>query len=241
MSAVDLFESFCWGVTGGSVVLLTQNGVKLRGYRKARKDDHRGADHDSGATTLHIPGASAEGASEGVAPDQIEPIIAWRGWEVEPQGFLASTSQEGSRWPARKAFEADCKMKMYDDKPHEAPAKKCSCGIYAGKQELDLQTGSGIVAWGRVALWGRIEEGEKGYRAQYAYPVSLTLVGGTKIWRHSAHTWTPTPVELENLRDQLALHYGVPVRIGDPSELEAARVENYKSMGVPPEVQELVG
>ena len=32
-----------------------------------------------------------------------------------------------------------------------------------------------MVAYGKVALWGRVIEHEHGYRAQYAYPQSIVV------------------------------------------------------------------
>lgn len=58
------------------------------------------------------------------------------------------------------------------NKPHEAPAHNCRCGIYAGKHwEHLIEIGyAGYGIHGEVSLWGRIEECTLGYRAQYAYP-----------------------------------------------------------------------
>ena len=60
---------------------------------------------------------------------------------------------------------------------HDAPLESCSCGIYAAKDLETLQhvSGGGPVV-GEVFLWGKVIPGEKGYRAQYAYPKSLYLV-----------------------------------------------------------------
>lgn len=57
-----------------------------------------------------------------------------------------------------------------------SPVEECACGIYALK---DRDMGSPYVttgdAWGEVYLWGKVIEGEYGYRAQYAYPKSLEI------------------------------------------------------------------
>ena len=48
-------------------------------------------------------------------------------------------------------------------------------GIHAAKPEHDklLNYDNGVVVTGRVALWGVTFEHERGYRAQYAYPLSF--------------------------------------------------------------------
>jgi hypothetical protein len=82
-----------------------------------------------------------------------------------------------------------------------APARDHECGIYALRtQELAedlLRRYVGVkqrygrddelpppprparpIALGRVSLWGRILEREHGFRAQYAYPYEVVLLGG---------------------------------------------------------------
>lgn len=59
---------------------------------------------------------------------------------------------------------------------HPAPAEGCSCGIYAvNNQALVPSYVSDPYAhvWGAVKLWGRIIPGEKGWRAEKAYPDRL--------------------------------------------------------------------
>lgn len=73
------------------------------------------------------------------------------------------------------------KCVKYDS--HDAPVAMCACGWYAVKQRAALeaearytpQNDDLCLLIGQVALWGRVIEHEKGYRAEYAYPVSLTV------------------------------------------------------------------
>jgi hypothetical protein len=98
-------------------------------------------------------------------------------------------------WPAATRLEAACVTHR-----HDAPAHDHDCGIYAFKtRELaeDLlrrymgekhcyfegrvhrpePRSHRVVAIGRVSLWGRVLEREHGFRAQYAYPYELFLIG----------------------------------------------------------------
>lgn len=50
---------------------------------------------------------------------------------------------------------------------HDAPDPGCSCGIYAAETADQLPGGQ---VYGKVKLWGSVIPGERGYRAQYAYP-----------------------------------------------------------------------
>lgn len=72
------------------------------------------------------------GLPEGVViPDGIEPVVAWRTWNVAPDGLLTSVTN-GVVWPAKRRLEARCtagghhvkyrwelrKLSRRDDEPH---------------------------------------------------------------------------------------------------------------------------
>jgi hypothetical protein len=129
----------------------------------------------------------------------IEPVLGWRLWHVRLHGDeyrLESFTWHHVSWPPRKRFEATCTVHRYT-----APAGDHECGIYAFRTralaEDLLRRYTGIrhcygreyrelppirhgrpIALGSVSLWGRILVREKGFRAQYAYPYELFLIGG---------------------------------------------------------------
>lgn len=91
-------------------------------------------------------------------------------------------------WPVRMMMAGSC---AYSE-PHEVPCTeatwvgfdgikipilRCRCGIYATKS-LVINSWLGRIndrfVYGRVALWGKVVEHTTGYRAQYAYPVSIS-------------------------------------------------------------------
>lgn len=73
-------------------------------------------------------------------------------------------------WEPWKAAESEIE-KYYSD---EIPSPYVPTGIHAAKPEHDeLLAYNGDVITGRVALWGKVFIHEKGYRAQYAYPLSF--------------------------------------------------------------------
>lgn len=185
-------------------------------------------------------------------PDLVEPIIALRAWTVTADGYLCAANQ-GVKWPAREPLTAICNKgamsmmaswglyigssKPEPPPPHVSPSAACSCGIYAAKDNEHMVYGDGVFVWGRVAMWGRVVEGEHGYRSQYAYPVSLVLVnrrGGSDEARLNA-------IEIAEIRERLATHYGVPVRVGSMAELDAHTAEEWEAMGLPEQVREIVG
>jgi hypothetical protein len=130
---------------------------------------------------------------------RVEPIVGWRLWHVrrhEDAYRLESFTWHHVSWPARRRFEARCAIHG-----EAAPAPSHECGIYAFRtRELAedlLRRYTGVrqhygwpdhelpplrrgcpLALGRVSLWGRVLARESGFRAQYAYPYELFLIGG---------------------------------------------------------------
>ena len=128
-----------------------------------------------------------------------EALMGWRLWQVRPHADghrLESFTAHHVTWPAGRRLEARCAVHGAD-----APAREHECGIYGFRtRELAedlLRRYVGIrqrygrddelpppprparpIALGCVSLWGRILEREHGFRAQYAYPYEVILLGG---------------------------------------------------------------
>ncbi|MEM4408584.1 MAG: hypothetical protein QXI19_07565 [Candidatus Caldarchaeum sp.] len=110
-------------------------------------------------------------------PFAITPIVGYRVWNV--YGQYRSPRLESitlfTLWPFWKPLQAYC----YDHWLHSPPDSRHKCGIYALKSEEDARRWldrPGRVL-GLVALWGRVLLYERGYIAQYAYPLALTRCG----------------------------------------------------------------
>ena len=98
----------------------------------------------------------------------------------------------GDEWAPRTRFAASCERAAAAfwrtdpvHEPHRAPDAGCECGVYAFKRREDAEllacekTGGGsVLALGRVSLWGRVVETERGFRAEFAYPYDLEVLGG---------------------------------------------------------------
>ena len=138
-----------------------------------------------------------------------EPVMGWRLWQVRPHADghrLESFTAHHVTWPARCRLEATCAV-------HGgfAPAREHECGIYALRtRELAedlLRRYVGVkqrygrddelpppprparpIALGSVSLWGRILEREHGFRAQYAYPYEIVLLGGDEAIARDLHS-----------------------------------------------------
>lgn len=132
---------------------------------------------------------------------ETEPIVAHRAFRVIDFGTRHGTEKRlapvnafggaQGHYPTMKRMEAFCNHHM-----HEAPFKTCQCGVWALKKEnlKNARAQYGHQAYGEVYLWGRVLQGENGYRAQYAYP---------------KHLWAGS----ESLAKELQVLYGVPVDV----------------------------
>lgn len=142
-----------------------------------------------------------------------EPIIAYRAWKVERDGLLKPIgwTTNVSAWKPLEPEHAVCKSnsRTADEAEHKAPQKDCRCGLYAFKQIEDLIqiAASPRLVLGRVAIWGRIVELEKGYRAEYAYPQVL-YTGGQYPY---ASRWAV---------ERAARRYGVDVDVASDDALD---------------------
>lgn len=175
----------------------------LDGHWESDRDDHRGTDRRAGAYSRREKG----GAARAVAPDAIEPVVAWRIWKLHPARIVRYVSvaqdfdtygrcqasgeviryelrslNESTVWIPGRRQEARCQRRsLHASYLCPSPADNCSCGIYAGRQLSTVIRGqlSGAlrrdaqIVVGQVKLWGKIRVGSRGYRARYAYPVSL--------------------------------------------------------------------
>jgi hypothetical protein len=122
-----------------------------------------------------------------------EPILAWRLWRLHRDAGgdlrLAPTTPRAD-WEPGVAIRATCSgahTRLYvvfnpELAPtHRSPMPGCTCGIHAMKDGARLarsMTPAAVI--GRVAMWGRVIEHSKGWRAEFAYPSRLRLVCGAR-------------------------------------------------------------
>jgi len=133
-----------WGLVGSTCVGDASEHVALR-------------------ATMALPKAAAT-----------EYITAWRGWRVLLVGsktVLLQSANHETLWPPGEALSA-----------LSAPSQRGQAGIYGFRVDTtDLRVQKearkhdypNCTVWGTVALWGTCIEHARGYRAQYAYPLSL--------------------------------------------------------------------
>jgi hypothetical protein len=132
------------------------------------------------------PPRAALDITDVTVPDAITPLLGHRLWEIR-HGALRSLWCGALPWAPHQRATAAChhpqgplasRLTGRDLPLHAAPDPRCSCGIYAASAPEDLPTDwSGtrnVVVCGTVALWGRVVVAERGWRGQFACPVSLT-------------------------------------------------------------------
>lgn len=117
-----------------------------------------------------------------VTPDGIEPLDGWRGWLVLPHsaGARLWSMVYPELWQPGRPTVARCPHHAY----RHPISEHCTCGIYAAHRVEDVVPHLVAppvdvpvrFAVGRVAMWGRIIEGEQGLRASHAYPTELILL-----------------------------------------------------------------
>jgi hypothetical protein len=141
------------------------------------------------------------------APDLPHPVLAWRTWRV---GRRAQRRSEliaplaGVLWPPKQPMVASC-----GSRSHSPPGDGCGCGLYAAADPGTLDWGpSELEVLGVVALWGRIVEGTRGWRASHAYPHLLVTGPGIPGEQRAA----------------LARRYGVPVHRSEVPPRDLARL-----------------
>src|SRR3954467_11906176 len=148
------------------------------------EDDRRGAAEGParGARAGAGPGAAAARAREGVtlAPDLIEPVVAFRAWRVLDDRLLSPYIP--CRWEGRvmhaACYPANRSLlfgRGWLAVPHQSPHPDCKCGIYAYHRP-GAQQYFGEWEWveGVVSVWGRIEAHADGLRAEHARVEALT-------------------------------------------------------------------
>jgi hypothetical protein len=90
---------------------------------------------------------------------------------------------EPTFWPVGSRLEASCHAAAQE---HEAPCVGCECGIWAFRSSAAVEATVAAyrycgtpIAFGRVALWGRVIEHERGWRGALAAPLDLFVCGSS--------------------------------------------------------------
>lgn len=146
---------------------------------------------------------------------ETEPVVGWRAWKVVTHRMHGGMSEPRLQsltgretWKPMTRCEAACTPQNLfgygrTGDTHEAPWPSCQCGIWAVRDRESLPRDGmrgGIVCVGEIAMWGRVLEFKRGWRARYAYPKTLTLLADD-----------------DELRGELERVYGVEVTCEPPT------------------------
>jgi hypothetical protein len=176
---------------------------------------------------------------------EAEPVLGWRAWRlVRSAGELRIVpTTPRAAWEPRVPIHATCSGSHTREymihnpelaKDHRSPEPGCTCGVHAAKDPGRLaRTGRASAVVGRVAMWGRVIEHTKGYRAEFAYPARLRLVCSWCLW----YGWLPAiPDRVFERRDQLrpacAHHARRPTAVGEVRDVGPVQQELLDTYGV---------
>lgn len=115
-----------------------------------------------------------------------DPVMGWRAWALfrGPRGGslrLQSITGGRTHWRPGETAHATCWRPLF----HRAPAESCRCGLYGSRTVEMLRHAMDGTVVGNVAMWGRIVEHERGFRAEYAYPQRIRLICRPCFWQRS--------------------------------------------------------
>ncbi len=185
------------------------------------------------------------------AEHSTEPILGWRAWRLQELegGLRIVPTTPRSAWEPRVAIHATCSgshtreyMIFNPDlaKFHRSPEPGCTCGIHALKDPSRLaRSGRTAAVVGRVAMWGRVVEHTKGYRAEFAYPSRLRLVCSWCLWYGRLPAIADRVFEHGGtLRPSCAAHADRPAAVGtvlDVEEVQQRMLDTYGVESLPAE------
>ena len=112
--------------------------------------------------------------------------VRWlRAWRLlpGPGGEWRLGAYNGELWERGRPTRARCTRRGYITHAEHAPAGDCSCGLYAvhpwAYRAANWPRG-GLEVFGTVRAWGCLQLHAEGFRAQWAEPASLFLVGASR-------------------------------------------------------------
>jgi len=114
----------------------------------------------------------------------VTPLTGWRFWKIrrttKDDTIWLKSVIRSDLWPPMQKFEVNCISPKGANQEGSYPDADSQCGIYAYKtshhalENIDRFCYRGTLL-GKVHLWGVVQKHQYGYRAQFAYPVSLDM------------------------------------------------------------------
>lgn len=139
------------------------------------------------------------------APDLIEPVLAWRGWEVTPTGHLTSAGVSGGIWDPG-VNRAVCVNAGHTE---DVPAVNCACGFYGWHEPKDIAHGA---IRGAIKCWGEIIVHDTGIRSEYAEILCLFDNKAHGVWlKRAADRYEVPIVNSQADAEEFAAKHGIRV------------------------------
>lgn len=167
-----------------------------------------GLKNSLGQTTVYCKEDSTTMPKELPLSFSSEVILGWRAWQLtdyERRGGVSEKRiQAVGMKPTWEPYEPNVAI-CTSQGNHEAPWRSCRCGFWAFKNRTDVEASiheeyrglQGKVV-GQIAMWGRVLECKRGWRAEFAYPQSFEFI--------------QVP---EDIAADVAQRYGVPYSVID--------------------------
>ncbi|MGO9973192.1 MAG: hypothetical protein ACLP01_10345 [Solirubrobacteraceae bacterium] len=119
-------------------------------------------------------------------------VVGYRAWRLKGYSLVPLVMSDAT-WRVEDN-EAECRashLRLTFRRSHAAPAKHCSCGLYAyHSAEALMMKVPGVdeeMVYGAVVAWGRMEVHRAGFRAQFGRPVALAFTERTPIEARRRH------------------------------------------------------
>jgi hypothetical protein len=120
-----------------------------------------------------------------------EALSAWRAWGLAGSRDgrdvrLLPVAGSKRPWATFEPTHASCRRRH-----DRVPAVECRCGLHAMRGADEIRRTRDPAVVGTVALWGRVVEHERGYRAEWGYPQRLSLICRLCFWQWGLRRSTP--------------------------------------------------
>lgn len=147
----------------------------------------------------------------------VEPIVMWKGLSL--YGTKLASNMGDFIWEPLKPVEAKCDRHT---RSHEIGMAQCSCGIYGAEEPSEANSYGKILT--KCSYWGMFVRGDKGIRAQFAYPYEIYLKPEQdkilpELMQYRVPIYQLQPVMIYNPKEDGYEYWnGEENRNGDPSE-----------------------
>lgn len=137
------------------------------------------------------------------------PLVGFRAWraDVDRAPLRLLSLYKDAPWSAKGPNKAACDV----GSPHEAPALRCTCGLYAchSLRDAALNATGDEIFFGAALGWGTVYLHDNGWRAQYAQLLCFTSIGLPREQDHAIAAAAGVPLLPSSGVETYASEFGV--------------------------------